>query len=137
MLDSDTGPVRYEWRGAFSNQEVNALHAEAFDHRLFADDWDDLLSRLSLGWVAARDDQGIVGFVNRLGWPGPRFCRRHRRSASRATQGVGVRLIRTAREHAAATGCKWLHVDFEDGLRDFYYNACGFTPTNAGLIQLR
>ena len=25
----------YEWRGAFTNQEVNALHAEAFNTRVF------------------------------------------------------------------------------------------------------
>ena len=27
---------------------------------------------------------------------------------------------------------KWLHVDFEDHLEPFYFDACGFTPTNAG-----
>jgi hypothetical protein len=31
---------------------------------------------------------------------------------------------------------EWLHVDFEDHLRGFYFDACGFTPTNAGLIEL-
>jgi hypothetical protein len=29
-----------------------------------------------------------------------------------------------------------LHVDFDDHLRTFYYDACGFTPTNAGPIAL-
>jgi hypothetical protein len=24
--------ITYEWRGAFDNPEVNALHAEAFEH---------------------------------------------------------------------------------------------------------
>ena len=52
-------------------------------------------------------------------------------------RGVGVRLIGPARENAAAAGCEWLHVDFDDHLRSFYFDACGFTPTNAGLIALR
>ena len=29
-----------------------------------------------------------------------------------------------------------LHVDFEDHLRAFYFDTCGFTPTNGGLIEL-
>jgi hypothetical protein len=34
-------------------------------------------------------------------------------------------------------GCyEWLHVDFEGELRPFYFDACGFTPTTAGLIRL-
>jgi hypothetical protein len=27
--------------------------------------------------------------------------------------------------------------DFDDELRSFYYDACGFRPTNAGLIALQ
>lgn len=42
-----------------------------------------------------------------------------------------------ARDAAAAAGCEWLHVDFEDDLRPCYFDACGFTPTNAGLIRLQ
>ncbi|MFE0098929.1 hypothetical protein [Streptomyces sp. NPDC059009] len=33
-----------------------------------------------------------------------------------------------------AAVCEWLHVDFDDELRDFYFDDCGFAPTNAGLI---
>jgi hypothetical protein len=40
-----------------------------------------------------------------------------------------------AREGERAAGGEWLHVDFQDHLRDFYFGACGFTPTNAGLIE--
>jgi hypothetical protein len=42
---------------------------------------------------------------------------------------VAVREVRAA-------GCKRLHVNFEDYLRGFCFDACGFTPTNAGLIEL-
>jgi hypothetical protein len=30
-----------------------------------------------------------------------------------------------------------LHVDFEADLGSFYFDACGFRPTDAGLIHLR
>ena len=51
-------------------------------------------------------------------------------------RGIGTRLVEVAREEAKRAGCEWLHVDFDDHLRSFYYDACGFTPTNAGLIDL-
>ena len=51
--------------------------------------------------------------------------------------GVATELVGIARQHAAAAGCEWLHVDFDDDLRPFYFDACGFTPTNAGLIALQ
>ena len=38
---------------------------------------------------------------------------------------------------ARAAGCEWLHVDFDPELRPFYVDACGFTPTDAGLIALQ
>ena len=50
--------------------------------------------------------------------------------------GIGTRLVAVAAENARAAGCEWLHVDFEDHLRPFYFGSCGFTPTNAGLIAL-
>jgi hypothetical protein len=28
-----------EWRGSFENDELNALHAEGFEHPLSQDDW--------------------------------------------------------------------------------------------------
>ena len=55
----------YEWRGGFDNATVNALHAEAFNHRLRPeDDWKGQVQKHSLGWVCARDGDELVGFVN-------------------------------------------------------------------------
>ncbi len=31
--------VWYSWRGGFINAAINELHAEAFSHHLFDDDW--------------------------------------------------------------------------------------------------
>jgi hypothetical protein len=52
-------------------------------------------------------------------------------------RGVATRVVRFATEHAHAAGCEWLHVDFDDHLGAFYFDACGFTTTSAGLINLR
>jgi hypothetical protein len=30
--------ITYAWRGDFESAEVNAFHAEAFDHAVFADE---------------------------------------------------------------------------------------------------
>jgi predicted N-acetyltransferase YhbS len=51
-------------------------------------------------------------------------------------QGIGRQVVAKAVEGARAAGCEWLHVDFDDDLRGFYIDDCGFTPTNAGLIRL-
>lgn len=130
--------VGLQWRGAFTSAEVEALHAAAFEHPVGDHDWAQQLERLSLGWVTARDDDGgLIGFVN-VAWDG----RSHAfildtAVATRARRrGVGLRLIQVAREQAAAAGCDWLHVDFEDHLRAFYLESCGFAATDAGVIRL-
>ncbi|HUP17640.1 MAG TPA: GNAT family N-acetyltransferase [Acidimicrobiia bacterium] len=131
----------YEWRGPFTNEEVNALHAEAFDTRLFdASEWNwiDLTERHSLGWVTARDHGGLVGFVNVI-WDGSvhAWLQDLMMAIQARHQGVGVGLVKAARVEAREAGCEWLHVDFDDDLRTFYYDACGFEPSNAGLMSLQ
>jgi ribosomal protein S18 acetylase RimI-like enzyme len=127
----------HEWRGEFDNAEVNALHAEGFGHRLLDIDWHTQLHRHSLGWVCARQAGELVGFVN-VAWDGGVHAFiLDTLVASRARhRGIGTALVAAAAEHASAAGCEWLHVDFEDHLAAFYYQACGFTATNAGLIAL-
>jgi hypothetical protein len=61
--------ITYAWRGDFENAEVNALQAEAFDHRRLEDDWRGQVERHSLGRVCARDGDELVGFVN-VPWDG-------------------------------------------------------------------
>ncbi|HLA66502.1 MAG TPA: GNAT family N-acetyltransferase [Acidimicrobiia bacterium] len=130
--------ITYQWRGGFENPEVEMLHAAGFDHAPLATaDWVTTLTTHSLGWVCARDDAGLVGFVN-VAWDGATHAfvldTLVARRAER--QGVGTRLIAIATENARAAGCEWLHVDFDEHLRPFYFDACGFTPTDAGLIRL-
>ena len=128
---------QYEWRGAFDNDEVNTLHADAFGHRMFHDDWRSLVDEHSLGWVTARREDDLVGFVNVV-WDGlvHVWIQDEMVSSNSRRSGIGVDLISVARDEARSAGCEWLHVDFDDDLRPFYYDAAGFMPTNGGLIDL-
>ena len=130
--------VTYEWRGDFGNDELNALHAEGFEHRPLEHDWRGQVERHSLGWVCARDADRLVGFVN-VPWDGDThaFVMDTLVAVNHRRHGVGKRLIEVCVEQSRASGCDWLHVDFDDHLRSFYFDACGFVPTNAGTIALR
>jgi ribosomal protein S18 acetylase RimI-like enzyme len=98
-------------------------------------DFGAVLSR-SLAYLCARDGQRVVGFVN-IAWDGGKHASifdtavhpeyRHR--------GIGTRLVNVAIDLARQRGARWLHVDFEPHLADFY-RKCGFRPTAAGLIEL-
>lgn len=132
--------IEYSWRGQFSNSELNHLHAAAFGHRIYDDaewDWVQLCGSHSLGWVTARADGRLVGFVNVISdglvhaWLQDQMVDPEARR-----RGIGKALIRTAQDAAKKAGCEWLHVDFDDHLRPFYYGALGFRPTNGGLIDL-
>lgn len=127
----------YTWRGDFTNVEVNDLHAEGFDHAPLEDDWKGQIERYSLGWVCAREGERLVGFVN-VPWDGAThaFVLDTLVSEDARRRGVGRELVAMAVEGTRSAGCEWLHVDFEDHLRPFYFDACGFVPTNAGLIEL-
>lgn len=129
--------VHYEWRAPFDNAAVDALHAEGFGHAVRATDWQQQVERHSLGWVCAFEASRLIGFVN-VAWDGGRhaFILDTVVAAGEGRNGLGSSLVRRAREGAAAAGCEWLHVDFEEHLRPFYYEACGFTPADAGLVRL-
>jgi ribosomal protein S18 acetylase RimI-like enzyme len=129
--------ITYEWRGRFTNAEVNALHAEGFGHEPGNDDWQAQAERHSLGWVCARDGENLAGFVN-VAWDGGvhAFILDTLVATAARRHGIGTRMVAIAAEHARAAKCEWLHVDFEGYLRPFYFGSCGFRPTDAGLIAL-
>lgn len=132
--------VAYEWRGPFNSPEVNELHAEAFEHRTYStDEWDwrGLVERHSLGWVTARCDGALVGFVN-IPWDGfiHAWIQDTMVSADQRNRAIGRGLLEMATQQTRDAGCEWLHVDFDDNLAPFYIEACGFTPARAGLISL-
>ncbi|WP_031088534.1 GNAT family N-acetyltransferase [Streptomyces sp. NRRL WC-3549] len=131
--------ITYTWRGHSDDAALDALHAEGFGHPAQGAGWAARLHGHSLGWVCARHDGDgdLVGFVN-VAWDGGAHAflldtvvaPGHRGAA------VGSRLVAEAARGARAAGCAWLHVDFEGDLKPFYFDACGFRPTAAGLIPL-
>jgi uncharacterized protein YndB with AHSA1/START domain/predicted GNAT family acetyltransferase len=117
--------ITYEWRGPFDNAAVNGLHAEGFGHRVLDDDWWAQVNQHSLGWVCALQGRDLVGFLN-VAWDGGvhAFVLDTLVTAGARGQGVGTRLVAVAVEQARAARCEWLHVDFEDHLRPFYFGSC-------------
>lgn len=132
--------ISYVWRGTFTNTEIHTLHAEAFQTRIYDEsewDWVSQCERFSLGWVVARHDNRFVGFANVL-WDGlvHSYLEDVMVDARMRHRGIGVGLVHAARDGARAAGCEFLHVQFEEELRAFYIDACGFDPVHGGLMEL-
>ncbi|MCX5401663.1 GNAT family N-acetyltransferase [Streptomyces sp. NBC_00102] len=130
--------ITYVWRGDFDDAALDALHREGFGGPATGTDWRERLERHSLGWVCAREGDALVGFVN-VAWDGGlhAFLLDTVVSRDHRSRGVGAALVAAAAGEARTARCAWLHVDFEERLRPFYVDACGFRVTAAGLIALR
>ncbi len=117
-----------------SNLDLNALRHSAWA-QVDDIDWGPIL-RHSLGWVGATVNDQLVGFVN-VAWDGGAhaFLLDTTVHADYQRQGLGRALVVEAAAMARSRGVVWLHVDFEDELGRFY-QACGFRPTSAGLLDL-
>jgi ribosomal protein S18 acetylase RimI-like enzyme len=132
-----THDVKLSWRGELTDEELYELTESHGGNPLRG--WWDRIRPHSLGWVTARAADGrLVGFVN-VAWDGgdhaflldPKVRPDHQR------RGIGTELVKIAAAQAKAAGCEWIEVDFDDDLAPFYLDACGFTPTAAGLLHLR
>lgn len=126
----------YQWRGAIEDAELVEL---TLSHGGQAEPgWWTRVRAHSLGWVTARPPGGVLtGFAN-VAWDGGdhAFLLDPKVRPSHQHRGIGVELVRRAADGARSAGCTWLHVDFEARLRPFYFDACGFFPTEAGLLRL-
>jgi hypothetical protein len=88
--------------------EVNALHAEAFETRVFDEsewNWAELVRR-NLGWVLARDSADLVGSSTCCGtaWCTP-GCKTSWSPAGPGL-GIGAELVRQSRVGAKAAGLR-------------------------------
>ena len=132
-MDQD---VELLWRAPLADAELAEL-TDAHGGRAEVGWWDRIRPH-SLGWVTARLDGRLVGFAN-VAWDGgdhaflldPKVHPREQR------HGLGTAVVVRAVDGARDAGCAWIHVDFEPHLRGFYFGACGFRTTEAGLIGLR
>lgn len=132
-----THAIDYEWRGALGDDELALLHSQAFDLPNRPSKWNQQLHGHSLGWVTARKEGRLLGFVN-VAWDGSRhaFILDPAVAPAHQRHGIGAELIRRASEGARAAGCEWLHVDYDEVLEAFYVGRCGFRPTRAALRAL-
>jgi Acetyltransferase (GNAT) family len=126
-----------EWRGPLTDAEMVDL-VSSYGGSAYAGWWDEIRPH-SFGWVTARDKTGLlVGFVNVVSdGCDHAFLIDTKTRLEQQRGGVGTRVVALAAEETRAAGHEWLHVDFEPELRAFYFEACGFEPTDAGLIRLR
>lgn len=131
------GDISIGWRMQLDDREmVDLVSSHGGDPQ---PGWWDRIRPMSLGWVTARDATGqLIGFVN-VAWDGGdhAFLLDTKTRRSQQRQGVGTAVVQEAIRRACEAGCEWLHVDFRDELRPFYFGACGFRSTAGGLINLR
>lgn len=128
--------IEYRVNPPVTNAELDQLYAISWPNHQSPYDFRLELER-SLVYVCACSGEELIGFV-RLAWDGGvhaflldptvRPDSRHR--------GIGRSLVDRAVAVARERGMEWVHVDYEPHLREFY-RACGFAPTDAGLIRLR
>ncbi|GAA3110042.1 GNAT family N-acetyltransferase [Rhizobium viscosum] len=117
-----------------SNEELAVLWASSWGG-VQPPDFARILPR-SLAHIGAYHENRLMGFVN-VAWDGGGHafildtCVHHHMRR----QGIGMALVQEAARVARERGAQWLHVDFEPHLAGFY-RACGFRPTQAGLIRL-
>jgi GNAT superfamily N-acetyltransferase len=129
-----TAEINYHVNPTITNEVLNALFVVAWPEHSERD-FIPILQR-SLAYIGAYHETRLVGYVN-VAWDGgihtflldttvhPDYQRR----------GIGAQLVRTAIDAARAKGVKWMEVDYEPHLEQFY-RTCGFRPTLAGLLDL-
>jgi GNAT superfamily N-acetyltransferase len=128
--------VEYRWRAEISDAEVDGL-TRSYGGAA-ADGWWTRIRPHSLGWATAHLADGTpVGFAN-VAWDGcdHAFLLDPKVRLDLQRQGIATELVRLAARQAAEAGCEWLHVDFRDELAPFYFGACGFALTAAGVLRL-
>jgi GNAT superfamily N-acetyltransferase len=128
--------IGYKLNPNVTNDELETLFADAWPEKGPIRDYAPVLSR-SLGYVCAYLQGELVGFVY-VAWDGGvhAFLLDPTVRSDVQQQGIGSELVRRAKEMAKSKGVEWLHVDYEPHLAGFY-RKCGFTKTEAGLMNLR
>ena len=130
--------VELQVRFRIDDAALSALHDRAFGSPPAAvHPWRQQLERHSLSWLGAFDGDALIGFVQ-LAWDGGAHAFILDTSVDPAHQrrGIGRALVAAAVAEATTAGCEWVHVDFDPQHTSFYRDACGFTPTEAGLIHV-
>lgn len=116
---------------------LSQLHADAFGGPFHLTPWRKRLELHSVSWVGAFDGEQLIGFVHAV-WDGGShaFLLDTAVAPGYQSQGIGTAVVKSLVKEIAKLSCQWLHVDYEPHLAKFYRGACGFTHTEAGLLEL-
>jgi GNAT superfamily N-acetyltransferase len=128
--------VDYRVNPSLANAELDRLYGASWPNHQPPYDFQPELEH-ALAYVGAYVGGELIGFV-RLAWDGSvhAFLLEPTVRPDYRRRGIGRSLVERAVAVARERGLEWVHVDYEPHLREFY-GACGFRPTDAGLIHLR
>jgi ribosomal protein S18 acetylase RimI-like enzyme len=118
-----------------SNEAINRLFRVSWPGHQDRD-FQKVLSK-SLAYLAVREDEALLGFVN-VAWDGGLhgFILDTTVHPAQRRSGMGLALLAAAAKAAKEAGLEWLHVDFDPEFEEFYRKA-GFRGTSAGLLRLK
>jgi ribosomal protein S18 acetylase RimI-like enzyme len=135
-LGDDAREIIYRVNPEVTNEQLNPLFASAREN--YTDRDFTPVHRNSLCYVCAFHADRLVGYVN-LAWDGAShgFILDTTVHKDYRHQGIGSHLVKQAVEYAREKKLDWVHVDFEAHLHGFYFEHCGFRPTDAGLIRVK
>lgn len=128
--------ISYKVSPLVSDQELNTLLCSIWeDHH--SKSFSNVLSRSLLYVCAYTRINLLVGYVN-VAWDGDEHAFLLDTAVHKKfwRKGIGTNLVLKVIEEVKIRNIKWLHVDFQAHLKEFYEN-CGFQPTFAGLIRLK
>jgi GNAT superfamily N-acetyltransferase len=118
-----------------SSDELDGLFGAAWpDHQ--ERDFRPILDR-ALFYVCAYQAEQLIGFAKVVGDGGVHgFLLDPTVAPGWRRRGIGKKLVKACSGEARRKGIEWLHVDYEPPLKAFY-NSCGFSTTEAGLLNLK
>jgi GNAT superfamily N-acetyltransferase len=127
--------IEYRVNPAVTNAELDDLYLASWPNHHPPYDFGPELAH-ALAYVCAYEGDRLVGFV-RLAWDGGIHCFLLEPTVrpELRRRGIGRTLVERVVAVARERRLHWVHVDFDPELADFY-RACGFRPTEAGLIRL-
>ena len=129
--------IEYRVNPPVTNAELDQLYVVSWPNHHPPYDFGPELER-ALAFVCAYDAGALIGFV-RLAWDGSihAFLLEPTVRPDYRRRGIGRSLVGRAVAVARERGMDVVHVDYEQPHLRAFYEACGFTPTNAGLLRLR
>lgn len=118
-----------------TNDQLNTLFSNAWSDHTYTDFSSNI--KHCLFYICGFSDEELIGYVV-VAWDGGKhgFLLDTTIHKNFQHRGIGSMLVKQAIKSAQEYGLKWLHVDYEPHLQNFY-GQCGFFHTEAGLVDLQ